>query len=321
MSSEESIEFIELNKNEKDDFIYTGDFIKYDMLPINNQKIDYEKLEEKVYTFYGGEKDDLNQSTNLNSKNSNLNKTNENPNQNNQILNNNNNENNNSNNTENKENPVELKCDKKNNSFISEENKIEPNFNTIQNNQNLDLKNNNKKKLIKRIKKNSRRRNDDDEIRARIKNKFHKFFFNYLNYLIRKENNNKQKFKFRKIEYKKYFGGNKKQNKEFLQKKFKDFIKENKITPKFKNVKPELNKEHLKNYDLNNNLCNNKKRDKIIFFDDFIEELRDKKEDDNYIENVKEIAKNYVSFYNNVKEKDESISSKKRNLFYTYQCK
>ena len=132
-TSEESIEFIEINKNEKDDFKYIGDYIKYDMLPINNQKIDYEKLEEKVYTFFDGEEDDLNQSTNLNSKNSNLNKTNENPNQNNQILNNNNNENNNSNNTENKENPFELKCDKKNNSFISEENKIELNFNTKKN--------------------------------------------------------------------------------------------------------------------------------------------------------------------------------------------
>ena len=349
-------EDVEIFKSDKYKFKYTGDLIKYNMLPNNNQKIDYEKLEEKVNEFYDGE-EGVNQSTNLNSKNSNLNKTNENPNQNIQILNNNNNENNNSNNTENKENPVELKCDKKNNSFISEENKIEPNFNTIQNNQNLDLKNNNKKKLIKRI-KNERRKEKPDLIRIRIKNKFHKFSINYLNYLIRKENKNKQKRKFRKIEYKKFFGGNKKQNKEFLQKKFKDFIKENKITPKFKNVKPELNKEHLKNYDLNNNLCNNnlnesnvsnflnmdmgsifnnyflnkknekdflnqkrKKRDKIIFFDDFIEELRDKKEDDNYIENVKEIAKNYVSFYNNVKEKDESISSKKRNLFYTYQCK
>ena len=351
-------EDVEIFKSDKNKFKYTGDLKKYNILPNINKKIGYKKREEKVNEFYDGEEDELNLSTNLNTKNSNLNKTNENPNQNNQILNNNNNENNNSNNTENKENPVELKCDKKNNSFISEENKIEPNFNTIQNNQNLDLKNNNKKKLIKRIKKNSRRRNDDDEIRARIKNKFHKFSINYLNYLIRKENKNKQKRKFRKIEYKKFFGGNKIQNKEFLQKKFKDFLEENKITPKFKNVKPELNKEHLKNYDLNNNLCNNnlnesnvsnflnmdmgsifnnyflnkknekdflnqkrKKRDKIIFFDDFIEELRDKKEDDNYIENVKEIAKNYVSFYNNVKEKDESISSKKRILFYTYQCK
>ena len=332
-------------------FKYTGDLKKYNIIPNINKKIGYKKQEEKVYKFYYGEDGELNLSTNLNS-----NKTNENPNQNNQILNNNN-ENFNLINIENKENPFELKCDKKNNSLISEENKIEPNFNTNQNNKNLDLKNKNKKKLIKRI-KNERRKEKPDLIRIRIKNKFHKFSINYLNYLIRKENKNKQKRKFRKIEYKKFFGGNKIQNKEFLQKKFKDFLEENKITPKFKNVKPELNKEHLKNYDLNNNLCNNnlnesnvsnflnmnmgsifndyflnkkcekdflnqkrKKRDKIIFFDDFIEELRDKKEDDNYIENVKEIAKNYVSFYNNVKEKDESISTKKRNLFYTYQCK
>ena len=456
----------EIFKNEKDNFQYTGDLKKYNMLPNNYQKISYKKLEEKVDTFYDGEEDESNLSTKLNSKNSNSNNTNENSNQNNQILNNNNNNVYiNSNNTENKEKPVELKVDKKNNSFISE--KIEPNFNTNQNNQNLDLKNfllilynrnimkqiklffaamlamsltlvgckdgdsgsskqdlegyiklgvtefhnaidkekeksgdvqildyrseakykeghipgainidasnaadwkddnglfmlkkNNKKKLIKRIKKNDRRREKPDEIRIRIKNKFHKFSFNYLNYLIREENKNIQKIKFRKIEYNKIFGGNKKQNKEFLQKKFKDLIEENNITPKYKNKKPELNKKHLKNYDLNDNLCNNnlneskvfnflnlkmelifndyflnkkpekdflnqkrKKKDKILFFDDFIEELKDKKEDENYIEKVKEVAKNYVSFYNNVKEKDESISSKKRNLFYIHQCK
>ena len=163
-------EDVEIFKNENYNFKYIRDLIKYNMLPNNNQKIGYKKLEEKIYTFFDGEEDELNLSTNLNLKNSNLNKTNENPNQNNQILNNNNNENNNSNNTENKENPVELKCDKKNNSLISEENKIEPDgkkmlcsnilhpfFNT---NQYLDLNNINKKKLIKRIIKNSGRRKD-----------------------------------------------------------------------------------------------------------------------------------------------------------------
>jgi hypothetical protein len=127
------------------------------------------------------------------------------------------------------------------------------------------LKKNNKKKLIKRIKKNDRRREKSDEIRTRIKNKFHKFSFNYLNYLIREENKNIQKIKFRKIEYNKIFGGNKKQNKEFLQKKFKDLIEENNITPKYKNKKPELNKKHLKNYDLNDNLCNNNLNESKVF--------------------------------------------------------
>ena len=164
-------------KNEKDNFKYIRVLIKY-----------YEKQEEKIYTFFDGEEDELNLSTNLNLKNSNLNKTNENPNQNNQILNNNN-ENFNLINIENKENPFELKCDKKNNSLISEENKIEPYFyrnqsangdaKNIQNvtrgkkmlcsnilhpffntNQYLDLNNINKKKLIKRIIKNSGRRKD-----------------------------------------------------------------------------------------------------------------------------------------------------------------
>ena len=162
-------EDVEIFKNEKDNFKYIRDLIKYNMLPNNNQKIGYEKLEEKIYTLFDGEEDELNLSTNLNLKNSNLNKTNENPNQNNQILNNNN-ENFNLINIENKENPFELKCDKKNNSLISEENKIEPDgkkmlcsnilhpfFNT---NQYLDLNNINKKKLIKRIIKNSGRRKD-----------------------------------------------------------------------------------------------------------------------------------------------------------------
>lgn len=353
---------MEIFKNEKDNFKYTGDLIKYNVLPDDYQS-----------SFYDGEEDESNLSTKLNSKNSNSNNTNENSNQNNQILNNNNNNVYiNSNNTENKEKPVELKVDKKNNSFISE--KIEPNFNTNQNNQNLDLKNfllilynrnimkqiklffaamlamsltlfgckdgdsgsskqdlegyiklgvtefhnaidkekeksgdvqildyrseakykeghipgainidasnaadwkddnglfmlkkNNKKKLIKRIKKNDRRREKPDEIRTRIKNKFHKFSFNYLNYLIREENKNIQKIKFRKIEYNKIYGGNKKQNKEFLQKKFKDLIEENNITPKYKNKKPELNKKHLKNYDLNDNLCNNNLNESKVF--------------------------------------------------------
>ena len=92
-------EDVEIFKSDKNKFKYTGDLKKYNILPNINKKIGYKKREEKVNEFYDGEKDDLNLSTNLNSKNSNLNKTNENPNQNNQILNNNNNENNNSNNT------------------------------------------------------------------------------------------------------------------------------------------------------------------------------------------------------------------------------
>ena len=162
-------EDVEIFISDKNKFKYTRDLIKYNILPNIKKKIGYKKREEKVNEFYDGEKDDLNLSTNLNSKNSNLNKTNENPNQNNQILNNNN-ENFNLINIENKENPFELKCDKKNNSLISEENKIEPDgkkmlcsnilhpfFNT---NQYLDLNNINKKKLIKRIIKNSGRRKD-----------------------------------------------------------------------------------------------------------------------------------------------------------------
>ena len=129
-------EDMEILNDEKDNFMYTGDLKKYNMLPNNYQKISYKKLEKKRHIFYGGEEDE----SNLSTKNSNSNNTNENSNQNNQILNNNNNNVYiNSNNTENKEKPVELKVDKKNNSFISE--KIEPNFNTNQNNQNLDLKN------------------------------------------------------------------------------------------------------------------------------------------------------------------------------------
>ena len=134
----------EIFENEKDNFQYTGDLKKRNMLPNNYQKI-YKKLEKNVYTFYDGKEDESNLSDKLNSKFSTSDDANENSNQNNQISNNNNNNDYiNSNNTENKEKPVELKVDKKINSFIKY--------------QNLNLKNINKKKLIKRIEKNDRRR-------------------------------------------------------------------------------------------------------------------------------------------------------------------
>ena len=52
-----------------------------------------------------------------------------------------------------------------------------------------------------------------------------------------------------------------------------------------------------------NNFFLNKKHEKnkkIVFFDDFIKELENEKEDQNYIEKIKKIAKeNFLSYYKN----------------------
>ena len=329
---------------ESENFKHTRDFINFNIPP------DIKNQEKEVYKFYDNDKDS-NQPTKFDSNFSNSNNTNEFPNQINQMSKNNN-DHNNCNNKENKERPKSPKIENINNPNNTDKNKILLKFNNTCQNQNLFLINNNNNNNNNKKNKKNRRKYDPDEIRIRIKNKLHKFSINYLNYLIRKENQNNQKVKFRKIEYKKVFGGNKEQNKKFLQKKFKEFIEENNITSKFTTKNLELNKKHLKKFDLNDKLCNDnlnetkvsnflnmtmefifinyflnkkhekdyylnqkQKKDKIIFFDDFIEQLKNKKEDENYIEKVKQIAKDYIKFYNNYNEKDESFLSKKRNLF------
>ena len=106
------------------------------------------------------------------------------------------------------------------------------------------------KKEKKNIKNNKGRKYDDDNIRSKIKNNFLRFDFNYLNETIKEEFGH-QKLLFRKIVYSDL--RNKKENKEFFEKKFFELILENDISSKFKTKDPELNKKHLKKFDLNDN--------------------------------------------------------------------
>ena len=189
-----------------------------------------------------------------------------------------------------------------------------------------------KKKEKKNIKNNKGRKYDDDNIRSKIKNNFLRFEFNYLNETIKEEFGH-QKLLFRKIEYSDL--RNKKENKEFIQKKFFEFILENDISSKFKTKDPELNKKHLKKFDLNdnskvsnflnltmesiyNNFFLNKKHEKnkkIVFFDDFIKKLEKEEEDENYIEKIKKIAKeNFISYYKNYNEENGKNIKKKFNV-------
>ena len=189
-----------------------------------------------------------------------------------------------------------------------------------------------KKKEKKNIKNNKGRKYDDDNIRSKIKNNFLRFAFNYLNETIKEEFGH-QKLLFRKIEYSDL--RNKKENKEFYEKKFFELILENDISSKFTKIDPERNKTHLKKFDLNDNskvsnflnltmesIYNNfflnkkhEKNEKIIFFDDFIEELENENEDENYIEKIKKIAKeNFISYYKNYNEENGKNIKKKFNV-------
>ena len=147
------------------------------------------------------------------------------------------------------------------------------------------------------------------------------FVFIFLNNLIYQQYGY-QKILFRKLEYKDI--RSKEYNKEFLQKKFYEIILDNNITSKYKKKDLELNKKHLKKIDLNdnsnisnflnmtmkfiyNNYFLNKKHEKnyflnqkhkIVYFDDFIEKLKDKNENEYYIEKFKKIGKeDYISYY------------------------
>ena len=288
----------------------------YNFIPQLNESYDSEisNIDEKLNAnnFYDDE-DKSNQSTGFNSSN-----PNDSSNQNNKNLKENNYENNNNNKNKRKK----LKNKKTKNSNISIENDLNNNIlNDFPNNQNQNLVNN---KKIKR----------KDNIRSIIKNKYRNFVFDYVNYNI-KEEYKYQKVLFRKPEYKEISGGNKKENKEFFQKKLYEVLLENDISPKYSTKDPEQNKKNLKRFDLNDNskvsnflnltmesIYNNyflNKKEKIkeiLFFDDFIEELKNKNEDERYIEEIKKIAKeDFISYYKNYKKKNEDFLSKKRISF------
>jgi len=224
-------------------------------------------------------------------------------------------------------------------------------------NQTLDLKENNynnqnKNKGVYKIKKINEKTNISyenqsnlnqnlvnnnerkDNMRLRIKNNFRHFYFDYLNELIKNEYKY-QKFLFRKPEYE-ISGENKKENKEFFQKKLFEIIEEKDISPKYKTKNPEQNKKNLKRLNLNDNskvsnflnmtmefIYNNyflKKEEnynEVNFFDDFIEELKNTK-DEKYIEKIKKIAKeDFISYYKKSNKKSEFLSKKRLKFVCT----
>ena len=187
------------------------------------------------------------------------------------------------------------------------------------------------------LNENKNRKFGDDNIRSKIKNNFLLFVFIFLNNLIYQQYGY-QKMLFRKLKYKDI--RSKEYNKEFLQKKFYEIILDNNITSKYKKKDLELNKKHLKKIDLNdnsnisnflnmtmkfiyNNYFLNKKHEKnyflnqkheIVYFDDFIEKLKDKNENEYYIEKFKKIGKeDYISYY--FKEKKQ----KKKKIKFIFK--
>jgi hypothetical protein len=205
----------------------------------------------------------------------------------------------------------------------------------------------NKKKLPGRKKLNTKNTKTHDKysnfnIHQKIKNNFHKFSISFLNRLII----NKYGYQFRKfrkihykiIKYEKIINNNKKN---FLKQTLKEILK-NEVTSKFRNISKNQNEKNLyclsndfddddiinkflnfsleeiyKNYYLQKkntkifNLSLNEE-DEIIFFDDFIEELK-KKNEKKYIEKVEKYAKEeFVDYY---KKKEE-----KKKLFIVNKC-
>ena len=209
--------------------------------------------------------------------------------------------------------------------YLDEENDIKSNQptepETDPQNQNNLIEPSNQGVQNSNLNENKNRKFGDDNIRSKIKNNFLLFVFIFLNNLIYQQYGY-QKILFRKLKYKDI--RSKEYNKEFLQKKFYEIILDNNITSKYKKKDLELNKKHLKKIDLNdnsnisnflnmtmkfiyNNYFLNKKHEKnyflnqkhkIVYFDDFIEKLKDKNENEYYIEKFKKIGKeDYISYY------------------------
>ena len=143
-----------------------------------------------------------------------------------------------------------------------------------------------------------------------------------------------QRNKLRKINYKNNNIRNKKENKKLLNKKIKDFLCENEISNKYKNPDKNQNKKNLKILEKYENLEKNNKNESNFFeclemtietfykeiflkkyFEEFIRKEK-KKNDDNYIQKLRECSENFIEYYNN-DENDENENktylSKKRN--------
>ena len=211
-------------------------------------------------------------------------------------------------------------------------------INEYYNNDNKIINNdNNNYNFIK--KKKGRRKNCDDNMSLKLKNKFHDFIISYLNNQIKK-NYGYQKRLFRKINYEiikkqnyedffkqslksflkfdissKNKNHSKNQNGKtlkFLSKNInnKNIINllDNSLAYFYKNYflkkKVDENNEKLKienNEEIVIEIKKNKEKNQIVYFDDFIEQLRKKNENEDYIEKLKKIAnEDFIHYYNKI---------------------
>ena len=191
----------------------------------------------------------------------------------------------------------------------------------------------------KRNSSNFHDKSEKGNIRSKIKNKYHKFIIDFLNEQIRKINNGRQKVKFRTIDYNITNIRNKKENCNLLKIKIKDLLSNN-ISNKYGKPKEQNKKTLEKTYSelklyyemtyeyfyTNYFLMNNHPKEfsnKIDFFNDFVkkekqkelnkidkihenneeEKKKQKIRNENYINNLNYMGKNYISFYKNEKKK------------------
>jgi hypothetical protein len=189
-------------------------------------------------------------------------------------------------------------------------------------------------------------------IRSKIKNKYHKFIIDFLNEQIRKINNGRQKVKFRTIDYNITNIRNKKENCNLLKIKIKDLLSNN-ISNKYGKPKEQNKKTLEKTYSelksyyemtyeyfyTNYFLMNNHPKEfsnKIDFFNDFVkkekqkelnkidkihenneeEKKKQKIRNENYINNLNYMGKNYISFYKNEKKNNFKNNKKENNIIF-----
>ena len=204
----------------------------------------------------------------------------------------------------------------------------------------------------KRNSSNFHDKSEKGNIRSKIKNKYHKFIIDFLNEQIRKINNGRQKVKFRTIDYNITNIRNKKENCNLLKIKIKDLLSNN-ISNKYGKPKEQNKKtlektySELKNYYemtyeyfyTNYFLMNNNPKEfsnKIDFFNDFVkkekqkelnkidkihenneeEKKKQKIRNENYINNLNYMGKNYISFYKNEKKNNFKNNKKENNIIF-----
>ena len=204
----------------------------------------------------------------------------------------------------------------------------------------------------KRNSSNFHDKSEKGNIRSKIKNKYHKFIIDFLNEQIRKINNGRQKVKFRTIDYNITNIRNKKENCNLLKIKIKDLLSNN-ISNKYGKPKEQNKKTLEKTYSelkfyyektyeyfyTNYFLMNNHPKEfsnKIDFFNDFVkkekqkelnkidkihenneeEKKKQKIRNENYINNLIYMGKNYISFYKNEKKNNFKNNKIENNIIF-----